>query len=194
MGTYAAEEVELNLTEFFSSIEEEFTEKIIEKQITLNRQDQPPQTIIRTDSRLIHIVVSNLMSNAVKYSKNNSALTFSYELVGDKVQIIVADDGIGILIEGHAAVYFRHMGAQQPQFPQLVQQSGRDIVLLPVHFQHVGHELVLQKIRDHIPDHPLLLVHLFGDENIFRGAVSDQKLAAVQGVFFDHRIFHGKRF
>ncbi|MCA9360740.1 PAS domain-containing sensor histidine kinase [Candidatus Nomurabacteria bacterium] len=143
MGTYAAEEVELNLTEFFSSIEEEFTEKIIEKQITLNRQDQPPQTIIRTDSRLIHIVVSNLMSNAVKYSKNNSALTFSYELVGDKVQIIVADDGIGIP-EGELdklfTKFYRASNAQSHQ----TEGTGLGLYIVKQSVEQLGGEISVE--------------------------------------------------
>lgn len=96
MGTFAAKEEDINMTDFFSSIVDEFTEKITEKQITLDRRDLPPNLTIRTDSRLIHIIVSNLVSNAVKYLVSQGTLIFSYELKGDKVEIVVADNGIGI--------------------------------------------------------------------------------------------------
>lgn len=96
MGTYAAEEMDINLTEFFSGIVDEFSEKITEKQIVLNRLDTPPHATIKTDSRLFHIIVSNLVSNAVKYLKPSGALTLSYEIKGEQVEIVVADNGIGI--------------------------------------------------------------------------------------------------
>lgn len=96
MGTFATSEENINLTDFFSSIVDEFTEKITEKQIVLNRLDNPPQLTIKADSRLFHIIVSNLVSNAVKYINNAGTLTFTYELKGDRLEIIVADDGIGI--------------------------------------------------------------------------------------------------
>lgn len=96
MGTYASNEEDINLTEFFSSITEEFSEKITEKQLTLDRQDEPPQVIVRFDKRLIHIVVSNLVSNAVKYSNVGGILTFSYKVTGNSLQLVVADNGIGV--------------------------------------------------------------------------------------------------
>jgi len=96
MGTYASEEINLNLNDFFNSIVDEFTEKINEKQIKLNRKDLSPEVLIKTDKRLIHIIVSNLMSNAVKYTNANGNLSFSYELSGESLEIVFSDDGIGI--------------------------------------------------------------------------------------------------
>lgn len=96
MGTFAAKEEDIDLTEFFSSILDEFTEKITEKQIVLDRQDLPPHLTVKTDSRLFHIIVSNLVSNAVKYLVPQGTLSLSYELMGDQLKIIVADNGIGI--------------------------------------------------------------------------------------------------
>ena len=96
MGTFAAQSEDTNLTEFFTSIEDEFAEKITSKQLTVNRQDDPPNLVIKTDSRLFHIIVSNLVTNAVKYLVPNGTLVFSYQLIGEQLQIVVADNGIGI--------------------------------------------------------------------------------------------------
>ena len=75
---------------------DEFTEKLTEKQITLNRRDLPPQATIKTDNRLFHIIVSNLVSNSVKYLSPNGTLELSYELRGELLEIVVGDNGIGI--------------------------------------------------------------------------------------------------
>jgi two-component system phosphate regulon sensor histidine kinase PhoR len=96
MGTYAAEIKNINLTDFFTSIADEFAEKINEKNIALERTDNPPQLVIKSDSRLLHIVVSNLVSNAVKYLNSDGKLMFRYELEGANLKIQIADDGIGI--------------------------------------------------------------------------------------------------
>lgn len=96
MGTFAAQEEIINLSEFFSGIVDEFSEKITQKNLTLNRSDSPENYSFTADTRLFHIIVSNLVSNAVKYSEPNGTLTFTYELVGNQIEIIVADDGIGI--------------------------------------------------------------------------------------------------
>jgi signal transduction histidine kinase len=63
-GTFASSQEAVNLSEFFDSIVDEFSEKISEKNITLNRVDNPPQLKVMIDGRLLHIIVSNLMSNA----------------------------------------------------------------------------------------------------------------------------------
>jgi signal transduction histidine kinase len=96
MGTFAAKEEEVNISNFLSSITDEFSEKITEKQLVLKRQDIPPQVTIKIDSRLLHIIVSNLVSNSVKYLKPKGVLELSYELKDSQIQIVVSDNGIGI--------------------------------------------------------------------------------------------------
>ncbi|MFT7645233.1 MAG: two-component system phosphate regulon sensor histidine kinase PhoR [Candidatus Paceibacteria bacterium] len=96
MGTFASKEENINISNFLSAITDEFSEKITEKQLVLKRQDIPPQVTIKIDSRLLHIIVSNLVSNSVKYLKSSGELELSYELRDGQVQIVVADNGIGI--------------------------------------------------------------------------------------------------
>lgn len=96
MGTYAASDEEIDLTEFFSSVVEEFAGKIAEKQIEFVRTELPPHVTIKIDSRLSHIIVSNLVSNAVKYLRPQGRVELSYQLQGEELTINVADNGIGI--------------------------------------------------------------------------------------------------
>jgi PAS domain S-box-containing protein len=96
MGTFASSQEALNVSEFFDSIVDEFAEKISQKAIVLNRADNPPQLQVMIDGRLLHIIVSNLMSNATKYSNPNGSLDFSYKLEETTLHIVVKDDGIGI--------------------------------------------------------------------------------------------------
>jgi PAS domain S-box-containing protein len=96
MGTYATTKETVVLSELFSSVADEFMDKITQKQIVLERQEIPASIAISTDPRLLHIIVSNLVSNAVKYLHAEGTINLSYEVQGSTVVIIVADNGIGI--------------------------------------------------------------------------------------------------
>jgi PAS domain S-box-containing protein len=118
MGTFASSQEAVNLSDFVDSIVDEFSEKISQKGLTLNRVDNPPQLQVMTDGRLLHIIVSNLMSNASKYSSPNGTLNFSYTLEGTTLQIVVKDDGIGIPeneLERLFRKFFRATNAQAHQ-------------------------------------------------------------------------------
>ncbi len=55
------------------------------------------EKIINVDPKLMRQIIENLISNAVKYSGNNSEILFSAEITGNKLIIKVKDNGIGIL-------------------------------------------------------------------------------------------------
>lgn len=96
MGTYATTEEVVDLSDLFSSVVDEFAGKITEKQIVLRRFENPPHVTISTDLRLLHIIVSNLVSNAVKYLRPQGELDLSYVTQNGTVTIVIADNGIGI--------------------------------------------------------------------------------------------------
>jgi signal transduction histidine kinase len=51
---------------------------------------------IRLDSELISKVLSNLIDNAIKYSPSGTTVTISAKEIDEKVEITIADQGIGI--------------------------------------------------------------------------------------------------
>lgn len=96
MGTYATSKEAVDLSQFCSDVIDEFAGKIEEKQIKVTRNEEPPAFTFTTDTALFHIIVSNLVSNAVKYLKASGSLDLSYKVSGDNLVISVTDDGIGI--------------------------------------------------------------------------------------------------
>jgi signal transduction histidine kinase len=62
---------------------------------------------IRADGRRLRQVVFNLLSNAFKYTPREGTITLSAAIVGDDVQISVADSGPGIAPEVKANVFDR---------------------------------------------------------------------------------------
>jgi signal transduction histidine kinase len=59
------------------------------------------------DDRRIRQVVFNLLNNAFRYAPDNSTITLSGRIVGEDVQIAVADNGPGIAPEVKATVFER---------------------------------------------------------------------------------------
>lgn len=119
-GTFATKFEDLNLLDFFEAVVDEFSEKITEKNITLKKFYNPEDLVFRSDSRLLHIIVSNLVSNAVKYVGHNGEVSLSYELdnTGNNLIINVADNGIGVPkneLAGLFTKFFRASNAQTQQ-------------------------------------------------------------------------------
>ncbi len=96
MGTFESKVEEINLTKFFDTVVEEYTEKIFEKNIDVKRLYNPVNAVLSFDIRLFHIVISNLISNAVKYASDASQLKISYELIDKTLSITITNSGIGI--------------------------------------------------------------------------------------------------
>ena len=54
---------------------------------------------IKSDDYLVSIIINNLVSNALKYSKENSNLIISLSENNGKTECLISDEGIGIPIE-----------------------------------------------------------------------------------------------
>jgi len=143
MGTFASSQEAVNLSTFFDSILDEFSEKINEKALVVDRQDNPPQTQIMTDSRLFHIIVSNLVSNATKYLNPQGALTFTYDLEGTNLKIVIADNGIGIPedeLDRLFSKFFRATNAQTHQ----TQGTGLGLYVVKQSVEKLGGTIEVQ--------------------------------------------------
>lgn len=70
--------------------------------------DFPPSfPIIHADSARIEQLLSNLISNAIKYSPNGGTIRVSGRALPDTVEIRVSDEGIGIPIEEQSHIFER---------------------------------------------------------------------------------------
>ncbi|MFA5773398.1 MAG: HAMP domain-containing sensor histidine kinase [Candidatus Paceibacterota bacterium] len=66
-----------------------------EKKIEL-KNEIPEEVNIFSNPKMIKIIVRNLISNAIKFTKENGHVFISCEEKGNTIEIRVADDGIGI--------------------------------------------------------------------------------------------------
>lgn len=114
-GTFATTLAPVNLEEFFDTIIEEFSQTIAQKSLTLERDYEPRGLMFQSDTRLLHIMVSNLMSNAVKYVRPAGVVTLRYERVDRELHVVVSDNGIGIPVEDQQYLFSKFFRASNAQ-------------------------------------------------------------------------------
>ncbi|UPT70511.1 MAG: HAMP domain-containing histidine kinase [Flavobacterium sp. JAD_PAG50586_2] len=74
---------------------------------------------VETDSYLFAIVINNILTNAVKYSKPNSEINFSIIETNDALICTVADHGIGIAEEDLQKIYDQFYRSKSNQHPEI---------------------------------------------------------------------------
>ncbi len=89
------ESIEVN--QVFQEVKENFNEKLTYKKIEL-RSYTPTEEVFLNSNRglLIHQILGNLVSNAIKFSKENDEILLRANLDEDKIQLVVEDHGVGI--------------------------------------------------------------------------------------------------
>jgi two-component system phosphate regulon sensor histidine kinase PhoR len=92
--------VPIHLTDVIDSVVKEHRTVAESNQITIDNQiggsleDQDPIVLAEFDS--LRTILGNLLSNAIRYSKQTGTVTLKTQIVGDRLELLVIDQGIGI--------------------------------------------------------------------------------------------------
>jgi signal transduction histidine kinase len=89
------EKYDINFSHFLEKRIEFFNDLVISKDITFEKNIQEGINIHFNELELYRIIDNNI-SNAIKYSKNNSTITINLEKYDNKIKLIFKDQGIGI--------------------------------------------------------------------------------------------------
>ncbi|MBN8549239.1 MAG: response regulator [Deltaproteobacteria bacterium] len=98
-GKEEAEPVKVNVKDVLTQAHKLMMQTALGKGVALQPLKMAPELHalnMFVDTKHIHQIIINLMSNAVKYTPKGGKVWVSTELVGDKVRIAVSDNGVGI--------------------------------------------------------------------------------------------------
>lgn len=96
----------INIVEFINDLIWEMDVVKKEGQI-IKYQHKSKKTIIPLDHHLFGSIITNLISNALKYSKPGACIEITSEIKNNIVNIIVVDPGIGIPANEHKHIFGR---------------------------------------------------------------------------------------
>ncbi len=105
LGTFQPEYSSVSLSEVFKDIMLEQAPKIDQKQIIVKTFFDKSVDTIMTDPNLIRMIVTNLYSNAAKYTREKGTIHLGFGRKGEDVVITVADNGIGIPIGDQEEIF-----------------------------------------------------------------------------------------
>ncbi len=90
-------------------------EKAVQHNLSLDVDVDDSIGEIVGDERKIKQVVLNLLSNAVKFTPDGGRISVSARLLGDQVEVVVADTGIGISSDDQDSIFeeFRQVGKDE---------------------------------------------------------------------------------
>ncbi len=96
LGTLVADKIKIDPVAFFDGVLDEHMGRAHDKHISLEKDYAATTTPFLSDAHLLRMIVGNLVSNAIKYSREGSAVRVSVVHTGKSSIITVADSGMGI--------------------------------------------------------------------------------------------------
>ena len=111
LGTFAPNFKTISLDGFFLTVLEEHEKQAAARRITIEREWARDETL-NTDVNLLSMAVGNLVSNAIKYTKEGGTVRLESFHEEQKHIIRVSDTGIGIPIDEQARVFSKIFRAE----------------------------------------------------------------------------------
>jgi signal transduction histidine kinase len=96
-----------SFNEIISEIIEETDDRCSHKEVTIHNNLENEIVIENCNTSLIHIMLSNLIGNAIKYNKNGGTITISGCRTNNHFELIIADTGMGIEPDKLALIFDR---------------------------------------------------------------------------------------
>ncbi|MBA2285239.1 MAG: response regulator [Ktedonobacteraceae bacterium] len=132
----------LHLTRLIQELLPTFSLRLEEKGQDLVLHLPDPSPIVQGDSERIVQVLSNLLSNAHKYTPQGGRIDLTVETTGTMARISVTDTGIGLSVEEQAQLFTRFYRAQNTM-SQTVNGTGLGLTIARTLVELHGGEITL---------------------------------------------------
>jgi PAS domain S-box-containing protein len=100
---------------------------------------------IYQDEKILELVLSNLLHNAIKYSSENTAIDFKINQVNDEFIFEVSDKGIGIPDEDQKHIFERYFRAENALTNQ---GTGIGLNIVKGHLESLGGTISFKSVQD----------------------------------------------
>ncbi|MEI6851449.1 MAG: ATP-binding protein [Bacteroidota bacterium] len=139
---------EINISEQLDYTYSFFKNEVKSKPIKLSikKDSQLTNTIIETDGEKVYAVLTNLVKNAVKFTKQGS-IEFGYRLKEKFIEYYVKDTGIGIPKDRQTAIFERFVQADIHD-TKAYQGAGLGLAISKAYVQMLGGEIWVESEED----------------------------------------------
>jgi len=136
IGSITVEPGDVSVSEMVDGIVDQLSPDVEKKQLRID-SDLKGKLTVYTDSNILHIVLQNLISNAIKYTPELGSIHVGAMREGDKVKIDISDTGCGIPQDEHDKIFskmYRASNARQLS----VQGTGLGLYIAKAAVEAIG--------------------------------------------------------
>ncbi|MCC8115530.1 MAG: response regulator [Bacteroidales bacterium] len=105
----------MDVVDFISQLNPDYEMLCEQKDIEYTFVHDPRPILMDIDPDKFEMIISNLVSNAFKYTLEQGAITLTVRDLGDRVSIAVKDNGIGIVKEQQQAIFEKYVRTERGQ-------------------------------------------------------------------------------
>jgi PAS domain S-box-containing protein len=105
LGTFKAEYTTVSLSELFDDVMSEQVANVNQKKLIVKKFYDETVDAVVTDQNLMRMIVTNLYSNATKYTREEGTVHIGFGRKDDSLLITVADNGMGIPAEDQEEIF-----------------------------------------------------------------------------------------
>ncbi len=138
---------DINLGEVVLDVYDSFLQSAIEKNISLKKSIPDKEVIIKTDRRIVHGILENLVNNAIKFTEKGyveiKLNTFEDESEGKFARLTVNDTGIGIPKEKQKVIWEEFRQASEGT-ARNYQGSGLGLTIVQKYVQMINGKIKLE--------------------------------------------------
>lgn len=110
-GSISVTPKKINLSTLVEDIAKELKHSVQNKKLAMTLEVPTSPVYVRTDNLILKEIVSNLTTNAIKYTPEGGAVSIEVKLRKDKAIIAVTDTGIGIPKYAHNQIFSKFFRA-----------------------------------------------------------------------------------
>ncbi len=129
-GTMVLQPVQTDVNELITAVMEMVEPLARAKNLEISANCKNAPKAVTVDPLRLQQVVTNLLSNAVRYTESGTVQLKCYELPDQRWAIDVSDSGIGISLEDQAHVFDPYVRAVQPQQSQETDGTGLGLAIV----------------------------------------------------------------